>query len=241
MYVINFMKTSFKVFLLTFLLVSVSFNVVAQTQKKKFTSDIHVGLNFAQMDIEGANMYKELKLGMLVGVNFNYKIYDNIQVQTGIFVTKRGLKQHIDRLDDTNISAEVIIRGDSLFNTAADYLQLPLCVGYEVYLNKNFAINFNAGLYLAYGFKGTHRQQGYREIIRNGIVTATEITLPYSESDTFQFRRWKRFDYGGTAKVGVVYDIYTVNCGYEYGLQNVSDEGRNLKNRNFFVSAGFRF
>lgn len=241
MYDINFMRTFFKIFLLTLLLIYASSEVVGQTQKNRFTSDIHVGFNFAQMDIEGANMYKEIKLGMQVGVNFNYKIYDNIQVQTGIFVTKKGLKQHIDRLDLSSTAAEVVIRGDSIFNTTADYLQVPLCIGYEVYLNSRLAININAGLYVAYGFKGKHTQQGYEETIRNGIITASVITLPYAETNTFEFKRWKRFDYGGIAKIGLVYDIYTINCGYEYGLQNVSDEGRNLKNRNIFVSLGFRF
>ncbi|MBK5721190.1 outer membrane beta-barrel protein [Dysgonomonas sp. Marseille-P4677] len=235
------MRTILKIFLLAFLLIYVSFEAAGQTQKKRFTSDVHLGLNFAQMDIEGANMYKELKLGMQVGANFNYKIFSNIQVQTGIFVTKRGLKQHIDRLDTSNTAAEVVVRGDSVFNTAADYIQVPLCIGYEVYLNSHLAVNINAGLYVAYGFKGKHRQQGYAETIINGKVDGTAITLPYSETNTFDFKRWNRFDYGGIAKVGLIYDIYTINCGYEYGLHNVSDEGRNLKNRNVFVSLGFRF
>lgn len=241
MYDINFMRTSLKLFLLVFLLINVSFEALGQTQRKRFTSDIHLGLNFAQMDIEGANMYKEIKLGVQVGANFNYKIYDNIQVQTGIFVTKRGLKQHIDRLDTSNTAAEVVVRGDSTFHTAASYIQVPFCIGYEVYLNSHFAINFNAGLYVAYGFKGQHRERGYEETIKNGKIEGTVITLPYTETNTFDFKRWNRFDYGGIAKVGFIYDIYTINCGYEYGLHNVSDEGRNLKNRNLFVSLGFRF
>lgn len=235
------MKVFFKLFLLGALLLCVCTQAYTQTQRRLFTSDIHLGLNFAQMDIKDANMYKDIKLGMQIGVNFNYKVLGNMQVQTGIFVTKRGLKQHIDRYE-VNTASEVAYRGDTILNTAADYLQVPLCVGYEVYLTKHFAVNFNAGLYLAYGFKGKHREEGYVETIKDGKVTSIAVTLPFEETNTFDRKGWKRFDYGGIAKIGFVYDIYTINLGYEYGLYNVSDDGRReLKNRNLFASLGFRF
>ena len=233
------MKIIFKIFLISCLFICISTQTNAQNARKRLTSDIHIGLNFAEMDIKGANMYKEPKLGMHIGWNINYKIYQNIQIQTGFYVTKRGLKQHIQETS-VNEGAEVVYYGDTLKHTTANYMQIPLSLGYELYLTKKFAFNVNAGMYIAYGYKGTHKEEGFLETRRGNNEIIVE-TIPSIERDTFGLRKWNRWDYGAILSFGLIYDIYTINFNYEYGFYNISDEGRNLKNRNPSISLGFRF
>ncbi len=202
-----------------------------QTARKRFTSDFFVGLNFASVDIKDGNMDKVPKLGVLVGGNINYKIFHNIQIQTGFYITKKGLAQDVKRNETDQITNEPIIT-DLSRRTAASYFQVPLCLGLEVYLSKSFAFNINAGGYAAYGFKGRYYQEG---IVENVLVVK-------EERETFGLEKWKRLDYGLTAKVGFIYDIYNVNLGYEYGLNNISDNIASiLKNRTISLSLGFRF
>lgn len=235
------MKILYRIILTICFFIFMSSSLEAQTQRKRFTSDIHFGLNFAEMDIEGANMYKQPKLGVSLGANFNYKILHNIQLQTGFYVTKKGLKQHIET-DNVDGSNDVGIRyiGDTVKNIAASYIQVPLCIGYEVYLTKKFAFNINAGGYLAYGFKGHYKIEGYAKEMRGDEVTAS-YPLYYVEGESFALQRFNRFDYGAIASVGFIYDIYTLNFNYEHGLHNVTDDGRVLKNRNISILLGFRF
>ncbi|MBD8390206.1 porin family protein [Dysgonomonas sp. BGC7] len=232
------MKTAFKIFLLTVLLLFVFTDSYAQRERRRFTSDIHLGLNLAEMDIQGGNMYKEPKVGLQFGANLNFKVIRNFQIQTGLFVTKRGLRQHIiDKKVDQG--ANVMYVGDTLRVKTANYIQVPLCIGYELYLTKTFAFNINVGVYGAYGFKGKSTEEGFLTTHRDGAVITSTVTE--NETETFGLTRWRRFDYGGIAKVGFIYDIYTINFGYEYGMYNVADSGADMKNRNMTVSLGFRF
>ena len=237
---ISFMKTVSRIFLLVGLLVLVSSIANAQTIRKRLTTDLLFGFNFATMDIKGGNMYKEPKVGFTIGANVNFKILHNIQLQSGLYVTKKGLRQHIQR-SEYNTAMDVEYYGDTLRNTAANYLQVPLCLGYEVYLTKHFAVNFNAGGYVAYGFKGKNRGEAYATTIKDGVVQGTQITIPSYEEETFALRKWNRWDYGVLGRVGLIYDIWTINLTYEYGFHNVADDGRELKNRNMSVALGFRF
>ncbi|MDR1881606.1 MAG: PorT family protein [Prevotella sp.] len=234
------MKTVSGIFLFVGLLGLASSTANAQTIRKRFTSDLLFGFNLASMDIKGANMYKEPKVGFAIGANINYKILHNIQLQSGLYVTKRGLRQHIERSRyDSGVDVEYY--GDTLRNTAADYLQVPLCLGYEVYLSKKVAVNLNAGGYVAYGFKGKNRGEAYATTIKNGVEQSTAITIPSYEEETFALKKWNRLDYGVLGRFGLIYDIYTVNVTYEYGLYNVADDGRDLRNRTVSVTLGFRF
>lgn len=240
LYDIGFMKTIYKIFLLCGLLICVSSVMNAQRIRKRFTSDIHFGLNLATMDIENGNMYKKLKPGVHIGVNFNYKVLGNMQLQTGLYVTKKGLKQHVkDRQENW---AGTILAEDTIRNLTANYIQVPLAVGYEVYLSNNFAFNINVGMYAAYGFKGKYREESsYWTKTENNPPTNT-VYRPEIEKDTYRYDMLKRLDYGAIGSVGLIYDIYTLNFTYEYGLYDVSnDVARNLKTRNMAVSLGFRF
>lgn len=232
------MKTILKIFLLISLFVCSIGTINAQYPKKRITSDIHVGLNLAGMDIKNENTYKQAKVGVHIGFNVNYKFWSNVQLQTGLFVTKKGLKRHIHTVEKNgDISVTTY---DGYYNATGNYIQMPFNLGYELYFTKSWAFNINGGLYAAYGYKGTGTTSSVT-VISDNIGKPVVTTVPEVEFESFTPDRWRRFDYGLNAKVGLVYDIYTINIGYEYGLYNIAYTGPELKNRNFFVSFGFRF
>lgn len=235
------MKTVFKLLFLVCLLVSTVFEIQAQSERQRFTSDIHVGLNFADVDISrgGNNDFNKPKLGASLGMNFNYKIFHNIQIQSGFFVTKKGLKQDIHK--EVVGTTNDVTATDTLNHTVANYMQVPLCLGYEVYFSDKYGFNLNVGGYIAYGYKGTYENKYYMEIIledntviRNPLETVT--------GQTFDLNKWKRWDYGLIGSVGFIYDIFMLNLNYEYGLNDLSSINTiSLKNRTMSVSLGFRF
>lgn len=234
------MKTVFNISLLFCLLFGLVIEADAQSIRKKFTSDVHIGLNFAEMDVNsGQNDNNKLKLGVAIGVNFNYKIFHNIQLQTGFYISKKGLKQEMHRVEKSALLDEYIY--DTIKTTTASYIQIPLAIGYEVYLSKNFAFNINGGVYGAYGFKGEYENKYFQTIKQyEGPVFSEPIEKV--EGDTFDIDKWKRWDYGLIGSVGFIYDIFTINFNYEYGLQNVSSVSwENMKNRNMSVLLGIRF
>jgi hypothetical protein len=233
------MRTISKILLAIALFIFILSETNAQT-RRRLTSDFHVGLNMATMDIEGANMDKVIKLGVQVGANVNYKILGNVQLQTGFYISKRGLAQDIKRRE-TDPVLNIVNVTETKERTAAAYIQMPFCLGYEVYLSDSFAFNLNGGVYGAYGFRGKRSTEGFQTLIDpDGSETTT--LYGYEESETFEIRKWQRLDYGLIGKVGLIYDVYTVNVGYEYGLANAFDGSQSvLKNRNMTISFGFRF
>jgi len=235
------MKIILKILLLSCLLINTTLELEAQTQRKRFTTDFHIGLNFAEMDINGgANDNNKPKLGMHLGMNFNYKILHNIQIQTGFFVTKKGLKQEIHKREVDPAINDVYVY-DTINHTVGNYMQIPLCLGYEVYLSKKFAFNLNAGLYVAYGYKGTYENKQYFKTISSGGAPVENPVEIYT-GETFDLNKWRRWDYGAIGSVGFIYDIFMLNFNYEHGFYNISSKDEiTLKNRNMSVSLGFRF
>jgi hypothetical protein len=232
------MKTVIKISILFFLFACC---VAANAQKplKRLTADIYAGLNLAEMDIKDANMYKQAKIAMHIGINMNYKIIGNMQIQTGFMISKKGLKQHIYTQNTDN--AGTVTTYDELYNATGNYLQVPLNLGYELYVNKLWGFNLNAGAYVAYGYKGKTTGSSVT-IVDDGYSERPAVTtVPEYELDTFAPERWRRLDYGLNGSVGLIYDIYTLKAGYEYGLCNISYEDPELRNRNFYLSLGFRF
>lgn len=234
------MKTYFKILFLFCSLFCFISGLDAQIQRKKFTSDVHFGINLSEMDVnDGQNGANKLKPGAVVGVNFNFKLIQNIQLQTGFYVSKKGLKQEshreeIDELLDTRIT-------DTVKTTVANYLQVPLCLGYEIYLTKKFAFNINGGLYGAYGFKGKYEHK-YSKTVKDYDGNVIVEPLQVSEGETFDVNKYKRLDYGLIGSVGFIYDIFTINFNYEYGLNNVSAlQWEQHKNRNMSILLGIRF
>lgn len=233
------MNTIFKI-LLCFSILFAGINMTAQTYRSRLTTDFKVGVNFAQFYMPGENMYKVPKIGVHVGGNINYKFYSNFQVQTGLFISKKGLRQH-EQTSVTDPISNQTTKRDIIRVIDANYFHVPINLGYENYFTREFALNFNAGAYVAYGFKGKRTRTGYETTII-GSNPPQDVIIDEGERETFAIRSLDRFDYGLGVSAGAIYDIFTLTFNYEHGLYNLSNvENTMFKNRNFSISLGFRF
>ena len=227
------MNTILKISLILFCSFLCMLNMEAQT----FTSEFKVGLTMAEMDMKGANMYKTPKYGFSLNVLVGYKLKSGMQFQTGFIMTKRGSRQHEDQFVKGN-NDDYTYR-DITSVVDANYMLIPLTIGYESNTNKSLAFNVNVGAYGGRGFKGDTKVTG---IIRNyeGSAIISESAV-YNKQDTFSSTLLKRLDYGLLANASVIFSSVIVTAGYEYGLMNVSNSAQEMKNRNLSVALGLRF
>lgn len=206
----------------------------------KLISELQGGVNFSEMDIEGSNNYKKTKIGFNLGYSFAVRMQGPLYFQSGVDLTKKGLKRH----DTSEVRDEVtnlVTRQDVTLTIDANYIQIPAMLGLELKLSKLTSINFYAGAYGGYGFKGKTKVKGGET---QGFGSATPIFIDKSHDDVKTFRSdgLKKYDYGAIGKIGLVYDIVSFNVGCEYGLFDVSNSSDyKLKNRNLTCSLGVRF
>lgn len=227
----------------------------AQYPKKRLTVDFRMGLNYLQMsgtesEPTGVDTTKtfstgagnKFKMGMHIGVNVNYKIIGNIQIQTGFYVSKKGYKtyEYESKMNEDGTQSIYDIWSEATGN----YIQMPLNIGYELYVSKKAAFNINAGVYGAYGYgnKGKIKKSIFTTTIKPNTDPISGESGDSYEVLTFSDSRWKRPDYGLNGSIGFIYDIYTINFNYEHGLYNVTREaGQDIKHRIYSLSLGFRF
>lgn len=236
----TFMRKKIKIFLFILFIAFAYTEVKAQD----FTSEVKATLNLSQMDMPGANTDKTLKPGFSLGVNLNYKFHSGIFFQSGFFMTKKGSRKHeknswSDEGDDVYINYE-----DITSTIDANYIQIPLGIGYEKFIDKNFGFNFSIGGYGGVGFKGKTKVRGttWNYNKDSGQKGTVNISPKEREDDTFGDRSTlKRFDYGITGNVSIIMSSYIVSLGYEYGLMNVSQNSQEMKNRNLVIGLGMRF
>lgn len=232
------MKPIYKILLILGLLL---FSICANAQfGDKYIIELRGGGNLSEMDIEGANRYKQSKIGFNITTTFALRMSGPLYIQTGLGLTKKGLKQH-DKGRYQVENSGAFYKRDVKTTIDANYIQLPLMVGLEFPISKACAINVYGGAYGGYGFKGKTKVEGsqiYDPDSSNPII----VNVDEPEVDTFDSGQLKRFDYGAIGSVGLVIDMVSFNLGYEYGLYNVSDNAsRELKNRNITFSVGVRF
>ena len=233
------MKVILKTLLIILCFVCVS-DIDAQIGlRRKLFHEFRMGLNSSEMDIKGANRDKKVKKGFHFGYVGTYKFMEPFQVQTGIFLTKKGMKQSIDRRTESAIGTD-ITHERTRYEIDDNYVQIPLMIGWETDYDKEWVFNINTGVYGAWGFKGrTKKNMRIEEIIGEGYEPA--ITYENSNIRTFTKSVLKKFDYGVLINAGVIYDVYLLNVSYEYGLYNVSQVDPELRNRNLTLSIGLRF
>ena len=202
------------------------------------------------MDIAGGNKYKVPRIGFHFGGSLSYRLFSNVYMQGGFYLTKKGLKQHNTERVIGDESIGEYIENDVETILDVNYMQVPVMLGFEIPLSRSVSINLYGGLYGGYAFKGYI-------VPRRGTITYWTAGIPETvtydddDIDIFDSRRIKRFDYGAIGSVGIVWDIYSLSFNYEHGLYDIADVNsfKNeqtglktaLKNRSMSVALGFRF
>lgn len=218
-------------------------------QKRRLIGDFRIGANFSEMDIAGANKNKNMRLGFSMGGSVSLRLFSNLYVQSGLSLSKKGLRQHDKSISVQDESLGQYVERDLRQTIDVNYMQIPIALGLEIPLGKSTSINVYGGAYGGYAFRGYvnpyHGTETYWIAGNKNVVW-----LNKEEQDIFDTRRIKRFDYGAIGSVGFVWSIYSLTLGYEHGLYDIADvsaltddgsEKKVLKNRNISLALGFRF
>lgn len=179
------------------------------------------------------------KVGFHVGVKTEMalpSLSDGAYANVGALFSSKGSSQDYGDLGGSNISA--------------NYLDIPIHLGYKYVLNDKFSIYGEAGPYFAIGLFGNTKT------VEAEMSENYELQQTSRKSDTFGEDGIKRFDLGLGLKVGVEFKKkYTLSIGYDWGLLDLykkaglNDENGSgdidmtpkMKNKNLAISLGYKF
>jgi Outer membrane protein beta-barrel domain len=126
---------------------------------------------------------------------------------------------------------------------------LPLKLAYQAPTNTQTSLFVNAGPYIAYGIGG---KETLREKTRPATVRNDEKFV-VNTFEKAQRRRGdyglKRLDYGASFGLGAIYKKYILSGGYEIGLADIGESygssgpvqpAYEYKNRNLYITIGYR-
>lgn len=154
----------------------------------------------------------DAKVGFNIGGTLDYMISQGFYLQSGLELTTKGAKSKEDGVS---------------FSINAMYLQLPVHAAYKVDVAETTKISFFAGPYFAYGIGGK------TSVKESGVSVSV---------DTFQKDLLKSFDLGIGGGVAAEFNNKIVlSLGYDFGLANISDTDGSVKNRNAYLTLGYRF
>jgi Outer membrane protein beta-barrel domain len=166
------------------------------------------------------------KLGCNFGLTADYSLFKNLYLTSGLEYSYKGGKESI--LVAFNDQSD-IYEGNMTYN--AGYLQIPIHFGYKEAVSSAISISIYAGPYFAYGI--------------GGKVKGLEILSEEESASNPNFfgLSAKRFDAGAGVGAEVEFKAhYFLQFGYDLGLVNISKiDGTSIKNRNLYISAGYRF
>lgn len=204
------------------------------SQNNPLSMGVKVGMNLSSMsgDVNDADS----RLGYQFGVTFNYDFSENLFLETGLEFTLKGYDEKADM---------AVIGGVEVMNAKqkcnAQYIQIPIHIGYKMDVATDVKISFLAGPYLAYGVGGKTKLTGY---VQTGDYWRPTIDIN-EKANTFSTGALKEFDFGFGFGVGAEYQKYVARLGYDFGMVNVSekfaDEKMKLRNRNAYLTFGYKF
>jgi len=236
------MKTIYRITTLALSLFVLALAAHAQIKNiNPYQIEFRGGGNLSEMEVSGAAIDSKMKLGFHFTGVFTYNMYDRFAFQTGLTLSKKGLKQNVNTYNEDELTGK-ITHLDVETTVDANFLQMPLMLGYEFNLSRSVALNIFGGGYGSLGFSGETKMKGKEETMY-GVVVGNSRDID-SVKDTFD-GTLKKLDYGITGSLGlVISEMYLINFNYEHGLADLSDNTdvyKSLKNRNYTLSLGIRF
>ncbi|WP_108821487.1 porin family protein [Dysgonomonas sp. Marseille-P4361] len=221
------MKTILKI---SFLAVALLIGVVANAQEKPLTFGVKAGVNLSNYSgkgIEGS----DAKIGFNVGVTVDYALNQDVFLLSGLEFTTKGAKLRF-------VEAYGSVAVDATLTMNPKYLQLPLHIGYKLYVSEGMKLNLHLGPYIAYdiGGKGKAKIEEISSCFDSDATGIEEGYLSFSE------KRMKKFDFGLGLGVGAEFGKIGVGLGYDLGLINISkDNNAKIRNMNAYLTVGYKF
>ncbi len=206
--------------------------IVSLVSAQSASLNIKGGLNMS--NFYGKNLSdKNINPGFHIGVGADLEFITNVSIQTGLYFTTKGSEYTAD-----NIPSGV---GDVTYKVTTNYIQLPIHVAYKMEIKPGTRVFFHAGPYLAYGVGGS------RDITAGW--EGNEVKIGPKDSGAFK-KDWgyKPFDVGVGLGVGIEFDLFFIDLGWDMGLKNIARNINeipvykpNVKNQSAYLSIGYKF
>jgi hypothetical protein len=211
-----------------------------RAQEKPFAMEVRGGVNFTKMhhslfEVNGQYGYRFDAIA-------DYRLPKTFFLRSGLTFSSKNTEKKLSPsplmyYPESNGYYFILIK------STAYYIQIPLMIGYRKKFGKIEA-NFAGGSYLACGLGGKNNDYGYSgSVVYDGVGDIHDFTpkvnVTHIEEPSFT-DVYKRFDNGLIVSLGVRNKVFSLNAGYEFGLQNIRQSGAVIqKNRTAFLSLGF--
>ncbi|MBE6281315.1 MAG: porin family protein [Bacteroides sp.] len=177
---------------------------------------------------------KKAKPSMQIGITVDYELSAHWMLMSGLsFVQRHGELGLGENYPSSALGYEAYMRFPKV-QSKINYGQIPLKVGYNFRLSRNFDLLPSMGLYAAYGFgAGSCDMQ-----IKNQGKTQWRPLDGMAENGLKAFRSW---DWGATAGIKAIWkQHYVLSVDYSLGIKKVSPD-YGLRNSTYQLSVGYRF
>jgi len=158
--------------------------------------------------LDGSDTKAGLNVGAVVGVQLTPRA--PLYFETGLSYSEKGGKGNFE---------------GNKFTYNLNYIELPLVLKYNFYVDRDISVQPFAGGYLACGVGGKIKDFGNREAF-----------------NSFNDHNFKRFDGGIRIGCGAQFNLLYLELGYDFGLANVCDDNfETSRNGAFFANIGVNF
>lgn len=172
--------------------------------------------------------------GYQLGVTVDYALKNHLMLMSGLSWVRRN----------GDLKLGVPYYGEHSFmrfpqtETAVNYLQVPLKLGYQFCLHNRFSLIPSVGLYAAYGLGAGKCALDVQP--DEGEVTAIGWK-PLSGKSEYGLHALRRWDWGSVAALkGIVAQHYTLEVAYTLGVMKTQTQ-YGLRNSTWQLSVGYRF
>ena len=210
----------------------------ASSQELPLTFGVKAGVNLSNM--YGDTNDADPLVGFQVGVSVEYLLPQNMFLLSGLELTRKGGKDSA-KLNVTDGDGN-LLRLEVEEKLTPMYIQIPLHVGYKMFVSNSVKMVFHAGPYLAYGISGKYKNKmkvnGY-EFTDDDFINELGIK---KDGNVFSSNGLKEFDFGLGIAAGAEFGQIVTKIGYDFGLTNSSDvEDYKLRTRNAYLTLGYNF
>lgn len=170
------------------------------------------------------------KIGFTGGITVDVNLPHNLIILSGLEYVQKGM--NLETTDAILITKPYY---------KAQYIQLPIHLGYKIKTEEKSNLIFHLGPYFAYGVGG--------EIKWRDKNFKMDSKMDFFDKDLFN-----RFDYGLGIGVNIDTKNFALNIGYDYGLSNIAKssfyfpdrtnidaKGISVHTRNLHITLGYKF
>ena len=227
--------------------------VVALSTTVSFAQfSVKAGLNMANIVSNDDDADNGLKLGMIIGANYNAELSDAMSLDVSVAFKQSGTKETME-MSESN--GGITVKQEGSMTYALNYLDISPSLSFNV----SDAMTLSVGPYLAFAMSGKATSESTTTISGGGSsidgseTTSTSESLKFGTGDDDDV---KGMDFG--INIGTTYSIneaISVSAGYALGLTNliyidddtkdffdaIGEDVPSIKNSGIFLTFGYSF